>query len=81
MNFWWKLGLIVGTIVIIFLSGVLTEYKWHLAGETKIAYKQVDKAQAGQANIIKFNQQVSALNAKDKCLDTPVPIGLNSLLK
>lgn len=81
MNIWWKIGIFCAIVTIIFSSGMLTEYKFHLASETLSAEKQVVKAQKGQADIIKFNQDVRNADVKDPCFTTKLPDSINKLLR
>lgn len=83
MNFWYKLALFVAFTASVFGGGMLTEYKFHLASQTLVAEAQTKKAQEGQNNIIKFNQEADKAYAKsnDKCLTSTVPADVQRLLK
>lgn len=70
----------LGLIAVVFGSGMITEYKFHLASQVWEEKKQVAKAQKGQSEIIKFHQEASNVK-KDKCFDAPIPADLNKLLR
>lgn len=67
----------------IFLAGMATEFKFHLAAETLQAQKETEKAQDGQNKIIDFHQQIQKVYVKDKepCLSKPLPADIKRLLK
>ncbi len=79
MNVWWKLAIIAA----IFSAGMVTEYKFHLAGEVAGLKTQIEKAQKGQNNIIEFHQKIEKVyvKVKDDCLNANVPDDVQQLLK
>lgn len=78
----YKFLIYAAIIASIFTAGMITEYKFHLAGEAKQAKVETKKAQQGQNDIIKFNQELSKTDEKKQpCYNTKLSPAVIELLK
>lgn len=70
----------------LFAAGLVTGWRaevWHEAYKLeKIEDKTIKKLGEGESNIIDFNQKFSkeTINAKDDCLNKPIPTNIIGLL-
>lgn len=82
MNLSWKILLFVLFVSTIFISGMTTEYKFHLAGEVTGLNKELIKVGTGQQEIIDFNQKLRETDvSKEPCFNAKLPDNARKLLR
>lgn len=81
MTLWWKLGIVSGYTAFIFALSWHIHTKFDDADKLKIATKQLESAHKTENKIVKFNQDLRRIDAKDTCLVSAIPSDINELLK